>query len=671
MSELAAPRPGPRLTLPRIAGYAERPESEEGKLDRLGRKLIGLGMARTAGLRRHGLSAILTETARHEAALRPLTDAELRAAAEALRAPLRLAIAQGLPDAKMLGPAFALLREAAERTLGMRHYDVQLLGAFAMLRGAVAEMRTGEGKTLCATLASCTMALAGVPVHVITVNDYLALRDRDLMRPLYDFLGLSTGVVQAGQQEPERAAIYRADIVFGANKEIAFDYLRDRMVLRRNPGNLRRKVERLSAEGPGAVLRMRGLHFALIDEADSVLIDEARTPLVISGSTDVARNQDPGFLRRALRAARQLDEGKDYRIHPNEHRIEITPKGAERLEIMGEYGSGPFRVGVIRDHAVVQALSALHLFHRDNDYVVRDGKVQIVDENTGRIQEDRSWSEGLHQMIELKEDVELTEPRATLSRISYQRVFRRYQRLAGMTGTASDAAWELYSVYGLGVIRIPPHKGDRRRFARDRIFASEAAKCRAIAARTAELHETGTPVLIGTRSVGASERISAELARAGIAHQLLNAVQDADEAAVVALAGQRGAVTVATNMAGRGTDIKLAPGVAELGGLHVLLTERHDSRRVDRQLEGRCGRQGDPGRVERMLSLEDELLGSKGARWNRRAARLLRPLGPGVAALAFRARQRRVERMHGRMRHDLLAADRGLGSLLALSGEAE
>ncbi|MBT9384345.1 translocase [Pseudooceanicola sp. CBS1P-1] len=671
MSDLGLIRPPARLTLPRLAAYAERPDSEDGRLERAGRRLLGLAMARSTGLRRHALRPILTETARHAPAMAALSDPELRAMARSLRPALRQALARGVPEAPAIGPAFALLQEAAHRTLGMRPYAVQLLGGFAMLRGTLAEMRTGEGKTLCATLPACTMALAGVPVHVITVNDYLALRDRDLMRPLYDFLGLSSGVVQAGQSEAERAQIYRADIVFAANKEIAFDYLRDRMLLRRTPGNLRRKLERLSAEGPQGVLRMRGLHFALIDEADSVLIDEARTPLVISGQVAGARSQDPAFLERALKAARALAEGTDYRIHANERRVEITQEGAERLEIMGQYATGAFRVGVIRDHAVVQALSALHLFRRDNDFVIRDGKVQIVDENTGRIQEDRSWSEGLHQMIELVEGVAPSDPRETLSRITYQRFFRRYQRLSGMTGTGLDAAWELYSVYGLGVVRIPPHRGDRRRFAPDRVFATEAAKWQAVAARVAALHGSGVPVLVGTRSVAASARIGAALEAAGLPHQVLNAVQDADEAAVIARAGQPGMVTVATNMAGRGTDIKLAPEVAHTGGLHVILSERHDSRRVDRQLEGRCGRQGDPGQVERFLSLEDELLASRGARWSRRAATLLWLLGPGAAALAFRARQKRVERMHARMRHDLLAADRGLGTLLAVSGEAE
>ncbi|NEX46563.1 translocase [Pseudotabrizicola algicola] len=672
MSDLAFHAASPLLRLPQVQDYAERPDVEDKALDRWWQRASGLWMSQGTGLRGWRLRAILPQVRHHAAEMAVLEDAALQQRAAMLRPALRAALARGRPRAAAIGPAFALVREVAGRQLGMRHFDVQLTGAWAMMQGMVAEMRTGEGKTLCATLAAATMALGGTPVHVITVNDYLAHRDAELMRPLYTFLGLTVGVVQAGQSEAERQAIYQADIVHASNKEIAFDYLRDRMVLRRDPGNLRRKLGRIAGVKRGP-LRMRGLHCAIIDEADSVLIDEARTPLIISGQSVAGLGRDTAMLRRAMGAALDLTETTDYRVKANERRVELTDLGKDRLEDMAEAepDASGFGIRVIREHAVVQALTALHVFHRDEDYILRDGKVQIVDENTGRVMADRSWSEGLHQMVELKEGVELTDPRETLSRITYQRFFRRYARLAGMTGTARDAGWELWSVYGLRVARIPTNRPDIRRFAPDRVLRDEDAKWRAIAERVADLHAQGAPVLLGTRSVAASETASARLATLGIPHQVLSAAQDADEAEIVARAGQAGAVTVATNIAGRGTDIKLGAGVAAFGGLHVILTERHDSRRVDRQLEGRCGRQGDPGRVEAFLSLEDELMRGNGARLWRGAASLALALGPRAAGVFIRRRQRQIERLHARMRHDLLEVDRNLGGLLAFSGQME
>ncbi len=671
MSDQTYPNAGRLLRLPDVITYDERPDAEDDKLDRIARKVLGVAISRGSAWRYRRLKPILRAVHRHAKELEALDDSALKAHARGLRADLRQVLLSGKPDAASLAPSFALVREVASRTLGMAHYDVQILGAFAMMQGQIAEMRTGEGKTLCATLATATMALGSVPVHVITVNDYLAERDAELMQPLYDFLGFDVGVILEGQSEAERQQIYKCAIVHGSNKEIAFDYLRDRMVLRRQPGNLRRKVERIRGAQIGGALRMNGVHFALIDEADSVLIDEARTPLVISGAVAQGQGQDNAMFEDAMAAARQLREGPDYKVLANERRVVVSKKGLIRLDGMAEDSDGAFAVPVIREQAVVQALTALHLFHRDEDYIVREDAVQIVDENTGRVQEDRSWSEGLHQMIELKEGLELSEPRETLSRITYQRFFRRYGKVAGMTGTARDAAWELYSVYGLKVARIPTNRPDIRRFARDHVLRTQQSKWQAIADRAAALHETGIPVLIGTRSVAASEAASAALDRCGVAHQIINARQDADEAAVIARAGQRGAVTVATNMAGRGTDIKLGSGVAEMGGLHVILSERHDSRRVDRQLEGRCGRQGDPGQVEVFLSLDDELMRSAAARHARRAARVARLFGTRAAGYFFRMRQRKIEKLHARMRLDLLDSDRSLGELLAVSGQME
>lgn len=660
----------PRLIPPKVHAFAERPEIEDDEFDRWGQKVLGAFVTRGAWLRGLRVKAIVRATRKAEQGLSFLTDDELRSEARAVSLYLRRIIATRTLRAGDVAAAFALVREASSRTLGLRHYDVQLQGAFAMLRGHIAEMRTGEGKTLCATLAATTVALAGRTVHIITTNDYLAKRDAETMAPLYAFFGLSVGIVQAGQQEEERRAIYRSDIVHASNKELTFDYLRDRMLLREQPGNLRRKVDRLTPSTPRP-LRMRGLHFAIVDEADSVLIDEARTPLVISGAVEAQQGNDIDLFRAARDAALTLKEGQDYRIRHNENRIELLDAGLDRLDDLAERSDGAFRVAVIREHAVRQALTAQHLFHRDEAYIVRDGKVQIVDENTGRVMEDRSWSEGLQQMVELKEDVEPTDPRETLSRITYQRFFRRYIALGGMTGTARDAASELWSVYGLSVAKIPTHKPDIRSFASDRVYRTEAAKWQAVAERVAGLHAKGCAVLIGTRSVAASEKASAALRDHGIAHEVLSAAQDAEEAAIVARAGLGGAVTVATNMAGRGTDISLAKGVPDLGGLHVILTERHDSRRVDRQLEGRCGRQGDPGRSEAFLSLEDELMRTKAARVHRALAQAASVFGPRAAGLFIRLRQRQVEAIHARMRQDLLETDRRLGDLLAVSGELE
>ncbi|MEH6519603.1 preprotein translocase subunit SecA [Sulfitobacter sp.] len=671
MSDHAVSPHGRRLHLPDVITYDERPDVKEEALDRIGRKILGAVISRGSAGRSRRLKPILRAVRRHAGTFEKLDDAALTAHAQSFRAELRQALLSGKPRTAVLGQSFALVREVAHRTLGMRHYDVQIMGAYAMMQGQIAEMRTGEGKTLCATLAVATMALGGVPVHVITVNDYLAERDAELMQPVYAFLGLDVGVILEGQSEEERQQIYKRAVVHGANKEIAFDYLRDRMVLRRQPGNLHRKIERISGKQIGGALRMNGLHFALIDEADSVLVDEARTPLVISGAVSQGQGHDVEMFQNAMAAAKHLQEGPDYKVLANERRVVVSKRGLNQLDEIAADSEGAFGVPVIREQAVVQALTALHLFHRDEDYIIKDDAVQIVDENTGRVQEDRSWSEGLHQMIELKEGLELSDLRETLSRITYQRFFRRYGRVAGMTGTARDAAWELYSVYGLKVARIPTNRPDIRRFARDRVMKTEQSKWQAIAARARDLNHKGVPVLIGTRSVAASEAASVALEQLGVAHDVLNARQDADEAALITRAGQSGAVTVATNMAGRGTDIKLGAGVTKLGGLHVILSERHDSRRVDRQLEGRCGRQGDPGQVEVFLSLGDELMRSNSARYARRAARFVRLASPRLAGFFFRLRQRKIEKIHARMRLDLLEADRSLGDLLAVSGQLE
>ncbi len=670
---LTSGRRDPALRLPALQDYPERPARDETDLDRWWAWAQGAVLSRGLRLRAWRLRPIVRHAARHADRMAALDDAGLRAEARALRPVLRRAVRDDhrMPVAEG-GRAFALIREAAGRVLGMRPYDVQLLGAWAMMNGQIAEMRTGEGKTLCATLAVAATALSGRQVHLMTVNDYLAERDARTTGPLYDFLGLSRGLVLEGQDTAARQAAYGQDIVYGTNKEFAFDYLRDRAVLRRAPGNLRRKVDRLTGGGVAAGLRLRGLPVGFVDEADSVLIDEARTPLIISGAGELAGSIPPGVYRAAMEAARGMQEGLHFRLPRGIRRVEILDAGYDWLDRLTEGRGDALGIEVIRDHTVMQALNALHVFHAGDAYIVRDGKVLIVDENTGRVMPDRTWSDGLHQMVELKEGLEMTESRETLSRMTYQRFFRRYAHLGGMTGTAQDAAWEMWAVYRLPVARIPSNRPDIRRRRRDRVFVSADRKWAAIVARVRALHATGRPVLIGTRTVTASQRASALLTEAGLPHAVLSADQDADEAALVARAGQRGAIMVATNMAGRGTDIKLGAGVAELGGLVVLLSERHDSRRVDRQLEGRCGRQGEPGQMEAWLSLEDDLMtGPDAALLRRIGLAIAATLGPRAAGWCIRARQRRTERLHARSRRDLMRQDRELGNVMAFSGELE
>ncbi len=503
---------------------------------------------------------------------------------------------------------FALVRRAAQLSLGKRHFDVQLVGGWVMLQGMVAEMQTGEGKTLTATLAAATAALAGRPVHVITVNDYLVARDAELMRPVYASLGLSVAAVTAEMEHHQRQVAYGADIVYCSNKTVVFDYLRDRIVLGPTASDLQLKVERLAgSQARTRRLLLRGLHYAIVDEADSVLVDEARTPLIISASAGA--EGDEATARTAYALAGQVVEGDDYRIYKGDRRAVLTEAGRQRLIDLCQGKGGLWAVPIRREEVVLRALTAIHLFHRDEHYLVRDGKIQVVDEFTGRVMPDRSWGQGLHQLIEVKEGCAVTEVRKdTLARISYQRFFQRYLHLSGMTGTAQEVKAELGAVYNLPVVTIPTNRPSRRVRHADQVFPGDARKWAYLAERVEVLHGQGVPVLIGTRSVASSEIASAALAARSLPHTLLSAKQDQAEAEVVEHAGEAGAVTIATNMAGRGTDIALGEGVAEKGGLHVILTERHEAGRIDRQLAGRGARQGDPGSFEAVLSMEDALL---------------------------------------------------------------
>jgi preprotein translocase subunit SecA len=653
--------------------YAERLEPTPGTLDRIAEFLVAATIRPLRGLVRNpsaALRIIVREAARHDAALRAATDGELSTLAAAMRARFR---DNGFtPD--LVGECFALISEAASRTMGMRHYDVQLMAGWGLLQGKLVEMATGEGKTFAAALPAATVALAGYPVHVITVNDYLASRDAAELEPVYRFLGLTVGTVVAGMERPDRAAAYARSIVYTTNKDLAFDYLRDGVALAGWKGTLHLAVERLRrrrSDRPDLVLR--GLHFAIVDEADSVFIDEARTPLILSAT--VAPAEETVVNEQALVLARQLVEETHFTVDPARRLISLEEAGKEHLEAISEELGGIWTSVRAREELVGRALAALILFRRDQHYVVAEGKVQIVDESTGRLMPDRSWERGLHQLVEAKEGCDPTPRRETIARITYQRLFRRFIRLGGMTGTGKEVSPEIRHVYGLDIVRIPLNRPSQRQYRRPRVCLTKAEKLRLIAdAVEAVALGAGRPILIGTRSVVASHEVSAILRERGIDHALLNAMQDREEAEIVTRAGQPGAVTVATNMAGRGTDIRLGRGVAESGGLHVVLTEYHESRRLDRQLFGRSGRQGDPGSCEAVVSLEDEIFTTYVPRMTKAVSRLVARGVPG-ARLAFAAlrwfAQSTAEHRGVVARKYNLGEDQRLDRVLAFSGRGE
>lgn len=502
-----------------------------------------------------------------------------------------------------MAEAFALVREAARRTLGMRHHDVQLLAGRALLRGQLAEMSTGEGKTLAATLAACTAAATGAAVHIVTVNDYLAERDAIKNRPLFDAFGLTVSSVLQDMQVPQRRDAYAHDITYVSNKELAFDYLKDQIALgelSRTHQLLRDTLDDHHAE-PGI---LRGLHVAIIDEADSVLIDEASTPLIISET--LPDDLDASIYAASIELAKSLRKGTDY-IVGNHKDVWLTRTGKTAVRDAMANRGGIWKSPLWRNELLQKALSAVCCFHLDQHYILADDKVQIVDESTGRVMPDRTWERGLHQMIESKEGCEITGQRRTLAQITYQRFFGRYLLLCGMTGTAREVAAEVKRSYGLSVTRIPTHKPSRRKRLPDHICADSESRWQLVASSARSMAANGRAVLIGTRSVEASERLSTLLANDGTQHTVLNARQDQNEADDVAQAGLPGRITVATNMAGRGTDIELSEEVEQRGGLHVILTEFHDTARVDRQLFGRCARQGDPGTTEAIVAVDDDL----------------------------------------------------------------
>lgn len=512
-----------------------------------------------------------------------LSDARLRAKTDEFR--LRLTKGETLDD--LLPEAFAVVREAAKRVMGLRHFDVQFMGGCILHRGKIAEMRTGEGKTLVATLPAYLNALEGKGVHVVTVNDYLARRDSEDMGRVYRFLGLSVGLITHEMDYPARKAAYAADITYGTNNEFGFDYLRDNMVI-----SLDQMVQ-------------RPLHYAIVDEVDSILIDEARTPLIISGPGA----QSTSLYQVMADVAAKLKEGEDYTVDEKQKTVAPTETGIAKTEkLLGVSNMYDGENGVDYSHQLMAALKSKALMHRDRDYVVKDGEVIIVDEFTGRLMFGRRYSEGLHQAIEAKEHVKVERESQTLATITFQNYFRMYDKLSGMTGTAKTEEQEFQKIYGLDVVVVPTNKPNIRIDYPDVIYKTRRAKYRAVANAIEELHKKGRPVLVGTTSIQQSEELSELLKKRGIEHNVLNAKFHEKEAEIVADAGQMGAVTIATNMAGRGTDIVLGDGVAELGGLHIIGTERHESRRIDNQLRGRCARQGDPGSTRFYLSLEDDLM---------------------------------------------------------------
>ncbi len=585
------------------------------------------------------------------------SQAELRKRSLALRYRMKSGEAAGA----LLPEAYALVREAARRTLEMEHFEVQLLGGIALFHGAIAEMDTGEGKTLTATLPLYLRSLAGKGVHLATVNDYLAQRDAEWMRPIYQLLGVSVGVIQTQMPQADRRKAYACDITYGTAKEFGFDFLRDRLLIRENGGI--DDTARAMLGGPaGHVAKgeqpvQRFPYFALVDEADSVFIDEARTPLIISAIPGEAQKIAACCYEWSASQATQFQEDEHYEYDHEKRTVELTFEGRQLVRVLPK---PPLMdsVGLIDIYEYIErAIKVNHEFFRDRHYVVRDEEIVIVDESTGRLAEGRKWRAGIHQAIEAREGVPVTVPTGQAARVTVQDFFLRYRHLAGMTGTAVTSASEFRTVYRLPVIRIPTNRPLRRNVCEDRVFGTGDTKWAAVVDDVRQMHEQGRPVLIGTRSIERSELLSRLLRDAGIEHQVLNAHRIAAEAEIIAQAGQQGRVTVSTNMAGRGTDIKLGEGVADLGGLHVICTELHDSARIDRQLAGRCGRQGDPGTARQYLALDDDVLRSG---FGPRKAAQLRQNGEhngdnlkGVGRL-FRRAQRRVERRNFRGRKMLL-----------------
>lgn len=597
-------------------------------------------------------------------ALEPTLMAESDASLRKRSLALRYRAMAGEKLGTLLPEGYALVREAGRRALKMRHYDVQIVGGISLFEGCIAEMQTGEGKTLTATLPLFLHALLGKGAHLATVNDYLAHRDAEWMRPLYERLGVSVGVIQTPDDQSSRRKSYAADITYGTAKEFGFDFLRDRLLLR---AQNRVETEMLGDggggfSGSGDQIVMRGMHFCLVDEADSILIDEARTPLIIGSIEDTVRDQIVETYQWASAHGSEYVKEDDYTIDPETKQYELTARGRQRVRALP-------KTDLVRTMGLVdlyeyteRSIKVHEEFLLDRQYVVRPGEqgideIVIVDEFTGRLAEGRKWRDGIHQAIEAKEEIEISVPTGQAARITVQDLFLRYPHLAGMTGTAASSASELRKIYRTPVISVPTNRPPQRVQLADRVFGTMEAKFAAIVSEIQEVHEAGRPVLVGTRSIDKSVILSRMLEELGIDHQVLNANNVEQEAEIVSLAGGRGKVTVATNMAGRGTDVKLDQDIESVGGMHVICTELHDAARIDRQLIGRCGRQGDRGSYRQYLSLDDDIL--KGGLGPKKADRM-KEQGTQVEGAVdhyaglFRKAQLKVEKKHFRDRMILL-----------------
>lgn len=577
---------------------------------------------------------------------------------------LRYRAMSGEPLVKLLPEAFALVREAGRRSLNMRHFDVQIVGGAALFDGCIAEMQTGEGKTLTATLPLYLHALYGKGAHLATVNDYLAERDALWMKPIYEHLGVTVGVVLTDSSPEERRQAYASDITYGTAKEFGFDFLRDRLLLRAQ-GRMQSdflgegSMERWSSQGDEPV--QRTMHFALVDEADSILIDEARTPLIIGSLGDETREAVIATFRWGAKYAPDFELDEHYIIDEDHRKIELTGRGRGLVRSLPR--ADEMRgVSLVDLYEYMERAIKVHRdFHLDRHYVVRDGEIVIVDEFTGRLAEGRKWRDGIHQAIEAQEEIEVSVPTGQAARITVQDLFHRYQSIAGMTGTAATSAPELRKIYKTPVVLVPTNRPPRRQRLPDRVYGTMLEKFEAIVTEVQEYHAQGRPVLIGTRSIDKSLILAKMLREVGVVTDVLNANEVEREAEIVAAAGERGRVTVATNMAGRGTDVKLQPDVKEIGGMHVICTELHDAARIDRQLIGRCGRQGDPGSYRQYLALDDDILrtGYDNRRADQMTQRGIEQSGPFHAlAGLLRKAQRRVERKHFRDRMMLLHHER-------------
>ncbi|HEY4440438.1 MAG TPA: preprotein translocase subunit SecA [Candidatus Elarobacter sp.] len=565
-----------------------------------------------------------------------LSDDQLRGKTDEFRARLE----EGVPLDELLPEAFAVVRETGKRVLGMRHFDVQIMGGQALHEGNVAEMRTGEGKTLVATLPVYLNALTGNGVHVVTVNDYLAKRDAEWMGPIYEALGMTVGVIQHDLDHNARKAAYDSDITYVTNNEVGFDYLRDNMAW-----SLDQMVQ-------------RHLHFAIVDEVDSILIDEARTPLIISGQGHDATELYGQFAKIIPR----LVKDEDFTVDQKSHAVPITEKGVAKVEKMLGISNLYDQRNLELTHQLNAALKAWHLFHKDQQYIVKDGEVIIVDEFTGRLMHGRRYSDGIHQAIEAKEAIAVRSEDQTLATITFQNYFRLYDKLAGMTGTAKTEEREFREIYGLAVVVLPTNQPVRRKDSADIVYRTEAAKFNAVIDDIIAEHEKGRPVLVGTRSIEKSERLALLLRRRGVECNVLNAKYHEQEAQIIKDAGQYGAVTIATNMAGRGVDIKLGEGVPELGGLHIIGTERHESRRIDNQLRGRSGRQGDPGSTRFYIALEDELMRLFGQERLQKMMDFVKftdetPIEAGILSRSIENAQSKVENHNYEIRKSVLEYD--------------